>query len=250
VLSLLACAAAADAPGDRAMALLNAGKRQEALRAFEAIIAAKPADPATALFFASMIDVEDGNWQAAKPMLQRLVKLRPGMFPAWELMIQTYQAAGDTENRDMAIESLYDAWHSALDPETQARISFARDRIAGPKHTVIAIETMEPIGDDIVRFVFQPVDNKGEAAHVIVLRADNDTNARWRENGMIPEDKAVFHLDTIEQLPGGRTLDRAYAFYVDPPEYDEIRTKVQQILSGAIRPLSGDPDPFWLGGER
>lgn len=115
VLSLLACAAAAAPPGDRAMALLNAGKRQEALQAFEAIIAAKPADPAKALFFASMIDVEDGNWQAAKPMLERLVKLRPGMFPAWELMIQTYQAAGDTENRDMAIELLFDAWHSALD---------------------------------------------------------------------------------------------------------------------------------------
>jgi hypothetical protein len=245
-----AAAAAAETPGDRAMALLEAGKRQDALWAFEAIIAAKPQDPSNALYVASRIDLEDGNWHAAKPMLQRLVKLRPGSFPAWELMIQTYQAAGETEKRDSAIQSLYDAWHSALDAETQSRISFARDRLAGPKHTVIAMETLEPGGEDIVRFLFQPLDNDGSAAHLILLRSDNDTNALWRENAMVPDDKVVYHLDTIEQLPDGKTSDRTYAFYVEPPEYDEVRATVLQILSGAIQPLNGDPDPFWFGGER
>ena len=230
------------------MDLLNAGNRQEALQAFEAIIAAKPADPSNALFYASRIDIEDGNWQAAKPMLQRLVKLRPGLFPAWELMIQAYQAAGETENRDFAIESLYDAWRGAPDAGTRARVAFTRDRIAGPKRTVIAIETLEPAGEDIVRFVFQPVGYNGSAAHVMLLRADNDTNMRWRDNGTIAEDKNVYHLDTIEQLPDGRTSERAYAFYLEPPEYDEVREKVVQILSGAIQPLNGDADPFWLGG--
>lgn len=245
-----ASAAAADTADDRAMALLQDGKRQEALAAFEAIIAARPANPVAALFFAGRIDIEDGNWRAAMPLLQRLVKLRPGSFPAWELMIQTYQAAGETENRDRAIQSLYDAWHSALDPATQMRISFTRDRIAGPNHTVVAVETLEPGGDDIVRFLFQPVDNDGPAAHLILLRSDTTTNARWRENGMVPQDTIVFHLDTIEQLPDGRTSDRSYAFYLTPPGYDDVRAKVVQILSGTIQPLNGDPDPFWLGGVR
>ena len=249
LLSLLATAAAvAETPGDQAMALLDAGKRAEALRAFEAVIAAKPADPSAALFYAGRIELEDGHWQAARPMLQQLVKLRPGSFPAWELMIQASPAAGETENRDHAIESLYDAWHSALDAQSRARVAFARDRIAGPKRTLVAIEMLERGGDDSVRFVFRPADYNGPAAHVILLRSDNDTNTQWRDIGTITEDKIVYHLDTIEQLPDGKTSARAYAFYLEPPGYDEVRAKVVQILSGAIQPLSGDPDPFWLGG--
>jgi thioredoxin-like negative regulator of GroEL len=67
---------------EEAMSLLQAGKRQDALRAFNAIIAAKPADPSEALFQAGRIHLEDGNWRAAKPLLQLLVKLRPGSFPS------------------------------------------------------------------------------------------------------------------------------------------------------------------------
>jgi tetratricopeptide (TPR) repeat protein len=249
LLSLLAsAAAAAETPGEQAISLLNAGRRAEALQAFEAIIAAKPADPSAALFYAGRIEIEDGNWQAAKPMLQRLVKLRPGSFPAWELMIQTYQAAGETDNRDHAIESLYDAWRSAPDAQTRSRIAFARDRIAGPKRTVVALEMLQPGGGDIVRFRFQPADYSGAAAHVILLRSDADTNTQWRDTGTITEDKIVYHLDTIEQLPDGKTSQRPYAFYLEPPGYDEVRAKVVQILSGAIQPLSGDADPFWLDG--
>lgn len=245
-----AAAAAQPSEEDRAAALLQAGHRQEALHAFQAIIAAKPSDPSEALFQAATISYEDGNWRTAKPLAQQLVKLRPGSFVSWELMIQVYQAAGEQEDRDLAIQSLYDAWHSAPDAETRARITFRRDRIAGPKHTVIAQEALDPGGDDIVRYVFDPVDNAGPAAHLIVLRSDNDTNARWRDNGTVAPDTNVYHLDTIEQLADGKTSDRSYAFYTEQPDYDLIRNKVVQILHGEIKPLNGDADPFWTGGER
>jgi tetratricopeptide (TPR) repeat protein len=228
---------------NQAMSLLQAGKRRDALRAFDAIIAAKPVDPSEALFQAGRIYLEDGNRRAAKPLLQRLVKLRPGSFPSWELMIQAYQAAGDTDDRDAAIQSLYDAWRSTLDPETQSQIAFRRDRIFGPKHTLVALETLDP-GGDIVRFVFQPVDDQH---HLIVVRADNDTNARWRESGLISPSTIVYHLDTVEQLPSGKTSDRSYEFYLEPPGYDLVRAKVLQILSGTIKPTNGEADPFWSG---
>jgi hypothetical protein len=242
VLTLGGTALAADPAMDKAMALLQSGKRQDALRAFNAIIAAKPQDPSEALFHAGNLYLEENNWRAAEPLLQRLVKLRPGSFPSWELMIQAYQAAGDADNRDVAIQSLYDAWHSALDPETQSQVAFRRDRIFGPKHTLIALQTLDPGGDDIVRFVFQPLD---DAHHLIVVRADNETNARWRENGTVSEATVVYHLDTVEQLPSGRTSDRSYEFFLEPPDYDVVRPKVLQILSGTIQPTSGPADPFW-----
>jgi len=229
------------------MALLHDGKRQEALHAFDAIIAANPLDPSGALFAASVIDLEDGNWRAAKPYVQRLVKLRPSSFPAWELLIQTDQLAGDLEDRDAAIQSLYVAWKSALDRQTRSKVAFARDRITGAKRTVIALETLDPGGDNIVRFVFRPPDEAVAAHHVIVVRSDDDTNERWRENGTVPYGTVVYHLDTVEQLANGRQAIRPYEYYLEPPDYDRVRAKVVAILAGTAEPLSGQADPFWAG---
>lgn len=240
-------ALAADLPvtQDQAMALLQAGKRVEALHAFEAIIAAQPPDPTPALFVAALIDLEDGNGAAAKPYAQQLVKLRPSSFGAWELMIQADQAAGDQPDRDASIQALYAAWRSALDPETSSKIAFARDRIIGPKHTLVALETLDPGGDEILRFLFQAADQEAKPTHLIAVRSDGETNERWREDGTVPYGTVVYHLDTIEQLPNGQAAIRPYAFFLEPPDYDQVRTTVAGILNGSVQPLVGSPDPFW-----
>ena len=149
--TLILSTAAAPAPGpvpsqEQAMALLKAGKRQEALQMLNATIAAHPADLAPALYSAAALYLEDGNWQAAKPLAEQLTRLRPSSFDSWQLAIQAEQAAGDTDARDAAINALYAAWHSALDPNIQSRVSFVRDRIFGPKRTLIAGQTLEPGG--------------------------------------------------------------------------------------------------------
>ena len=232
---------------DQAMALFRDGKRQDALRAFDAIIAAQPPDPTQALYVASLIDLEDGHWQLARPYVQRLVKLRPSSFQAWELMVQVDQAAGEREDRDAAIQSLHDAWDSAQDPQIRSRVSFMRDRIAGPKHTVLAQETLDPGGGDILRFLFQPQEEEGKASHLIVVRSDDETNERWREDGTVPYGTVVYHLDTVERLADGRSVVRPYQSYLDDPDYDKVRAKVVEILAGTAQPLSGQADPFWAG---
>jgi tetratricopeptide (TPR) repeat protein len=244
---------AADPPvtQDQAMALLHDGKRREALHAFDTIIASQPPDPSQALFVAGLIDLEDGDWQAAKPYVQQLVKLRPASFPAWEMMIQVDQAAGDLDGRDAAIQSLYASWRSALDPQIRAKIAFARDRIVGAKHTVVAQQTLEPGGDNILRFIFQPQDEEGRTAqHLIVVRSDDETNQRWREDGTVPYGTVVYHLDTITQLAGGQQAVRPYEYYLGPPDYERVRAKVVEILAGTVQPLSGQADPYWAGDAR
>jgi tetratricopeptide (TPR) repeat protein len=242
-------ARAADPPVDQnqAMALMRDGKRNEALHAFDAIIAARPADPSRALYAASLIDLEDGDWQAAKPYVEQLVKLHPSSFPAWELMIQVDQAAGDLDDRDAAIQSLHSARDGARDPAVQSRVSFVRDRIAGAKHTLIAQETLDPGGGDILRFLFQPQEEEGKARHLIVVRADDETNERWRENGTVPDGTVVYHLDTIEQLADGQSAVRPYKYYLEAPDYDQVRAKVVEILAGTAQPSTGQADPFWAG---
>jgi tetratricopeptide (TPR) repeat protein len=241
--------AAADQPPtqDQAMALMHAGKRQEALHAFDAIIAADPPDPSQALYAASLIDLQNDDWRSAKPYVQRLVKLRPGSFQAWELMVQVYQAANDTEDRNLAIQSLYAAWRDTSDPQTRSHVAFVRDRIVGPKHTVIAQQTLETGGDEILRFLFQPADEAGTSRHLIVVQSDGATNERWREDGTVPYGTVVYHLDTVENLANGQSVDRPYEYYLKPPDYDQVRAKVVAILAGTAKPLTGEADPFWAG---
>jgi tetratricopeptide (TPR) repeat protein len=231
----------------QAMALAQAGKRKEALRAFDAIIASNPPNMSDALFAASMINLEDGNGHAAKAYAERLVKLRPSSFQAWEVMIQADQAAGDFNDRDAAIQSLYETWHNALDPETLAMVAYVRDRIISTSHTVVGQETLDPVGDDIVRFLFAPAEERGSGRHLILLRSDSETNERWRQDGTVSYRTVVYHLDTIEQLADGQTSVRPYAFYLEPPDYDTVRAKVVEILAGTAQPLSGQADPFWAG---
>jgi tetratricopeptide (TPR) repeat protein len=232
---------------DQALALLHEGKRREALHAFEAIIAANPPDPSQALLAASQIDLQDGDWRSAKPFVQRLVKLRPASFQAWEMMVQVDQAAGDPEDRDLDIQSLHEAWHGAVDPQIRLRVAFVRDHIVGAKHTLIAQQTLETGGDAILRFLFQPADEAGNARHVIVVQSDDATNERWRENGTVPYGTVVYHLDTVENLADGQSVVRPYKFYLEPPDYDQVRTLVVAILAGTAKPLSGGADPFWAG---
>jgi tetratricopeptide (TPR) repeat protein len=252
LLLLGAAALAADPPlnQDQALALLRDGKRVDALHAFEAIIAAGPPDPSAALFYAGAIELEDGDWRAATPYVQRLVKLRPASFQAWEMMIQLDQAAGNLEDRDAAIQSLYDAWHSAFDPQTQARVSFVRDRIVGAKHTLIGQQMLETGGDNILRFEFQPAGEPKAARHLIVVRADDATNERWRQDGTVPDGTVVYHLDTVEQLANDQQVVRPYEYYLEPPDYDRVRAKVVAILAGTVQPLAGQADPFWAADPR
>jgi tetratricopeptide (TPR) repeat protein len=240
---------AADQPidQDQAMALLREGKLQQALQAFDAIIASNPPDPSAALYSASMLNLEDGDWRAAKPYVKRLVKLRPASFQAWELMIQVDQADGDLQDRDDAIRSLYETWHRAQDPETRAKVSFVRDRIAGPKHTLLGQQALDPGGGDVLRFQFQPTEELAHPRHVIVVRSDDETNSRWRENGTVSYGTVVYHLDTVEQIAVGQITTRPYEYYLEPPDYDRVRAKVVEILAGTAQPLSGQADPFWAG---
>jgi tetratricopeptide (TPR) repeat protein len=230
---------------DAAMALLQAGKRADALAAFERIIARHPQDPTVPLFEASTIALELNKWQEAKPYVLRLVKLRPGSMQAWELLVQVNQAEGDKTGQQDAMDRMYSAWRDALAPATRQRVAFTRDRIFGPKHTVVVQQTLDPGGDYIVRWFLPPVDQPENPTHYLIVRSDEATNERWRETGTASYGTVVYHLDAVHVLPDGQVRSVPYEFYMNEPDYVRVRTKVAAILSGEAKPLSGEADPFW-----
>ncbi|HEX2942287.1 MAG TPA: hypothetical protein VHO91_14655 [Rhodopila sp.] len=242
-----ATARAADPPVTeaQAIALFQSGQHQQALRAFDQILAAHPADPAEPLFYASTIRLENADWQTAKPMIERLMKLRPSLFAGWELMVQVDQAAGDKDGRDDAIDQLYAIWRTTTNPAIRARTSFLRDRIFTAKHTLLAYQMLDSSGDDATRFVFLPAGRETGPRHMILVHADRQTNEQWWDSGQVPQGTVVWHLDSVEQLPEGQQAVRAYRFYVKAPKYDDVRAKITGILNGSARPMTGEPDPFW-----
>jgi tetratricopeptide (TPR) repeat protein len=234
---------------DQAMALLKDGKKTEALQAFEAIIAAHPPQPAPALYEAATIALGLNQWREAKPYAQELVKRIPGSMQAWELMVQGDQASGDGDDQKLAMDSLYSAWRGAPDPSIKARVSFIRDRIFGSHHTLIVSQTLEPVGEDVLRYVFQPVESAGHPSHYLVLHSDDQTNQQWRDNGTITFSQAVYHLDGVRRLPDGTEASAPYKFFIDEPNYETVRALVIDILNGQAKPQIGDPDPFWTTAD-
>jgi tetratricopeptide (TPR) repeat protein len=233
---------------DAATSLLNSGHREEALQAFERIAASHPPDPTDALFGASSVALDLDRWREAKPYVRQLVKLRPASMQAWELQVQVDQAGNDKSGLKEAMGRLDSAWRSALDPAIRSRVSFVRDRIFGPKLTLLASQTLDPGGDEIIRWVFQPAATGARPSHYLILHSDGETNERWRDSGAVQFGTNVFHLDAVSQLRNGRAAVVPYKFYVEEPDYDEVRKLVASILTGEAKPLSGDPDPFWTGG--
>jgi tetratricopeptide (TPR) repeat protein len=239
-------ASAADVPTfDQALALMNSGKKAEALQAFEAIAESHPADPSQAAFAAASLALDLGKWQEAKPYAQQVVKLRPGNMQAWELMVQVDQAAGATEDEKLATDALYSAWRSALDPAIHNRLSFTRDRIFGPKRTLVVDQMLEPAGENIVRFIFQPTSEVGSPSHYLILHSDDQTNQQWRDTGTITYAQVVYHLDDVKRQPDGTEVAVPYKFYIGNPSYAEVRQLVVEILNGQAKPQIGDPDPYW-----
>lgn len=230
---------------DQALGLLRDGKRQEALRAVDAIIAAKPADPTRALFVSALINLEDGNGAAAKPRADALAALRPGSFSVRELQVQADALTGDTSGRDQAISALEAIWQAGSDPDAKQRNGFIRDRIFAAIHALVVVQSLTVGDEDSVVLEFQPVDEAPTPRHMIVVRTDSMTNDQWRDAGTIADDAVIYHLDTLAQPPDGPAEWRTYAFYPTLPAYEAIRATVQDILAGSVQPMNGAADPYW-----
>ena len=239
-------AIADDAPTlAQAMALQKAGKQAEALQAYETIVASHPADPSDALYGAASTALNLNEWQEAKPYARQLVQLRPGNMMAWELMVQVDQAAGASDDQTLAMDSLYSAWRSALDPATQQRLSFTRDRIFGPKRTLVVSQTLEPAGENITLWVFQPTTTAGQPTHYLFVHSDDQTNQQWRDTGTITYSQVVYHLDDVTRHQDGTETFVPYKFFIEKPDYETVRKVVVDILNGQAKPQIGEPDPYW-----
>lgn len=247
LLCLLAAAATA-APGvDEAISLFDHGKVAEAKAAFDTILTTNPSEP-RALYYAARINAAVGKPQIAIQQILLLLKIAPSWLPALELQVQVYQALGETDRRDAAIDRLRAERGSSLNPGRFA-LAFIRDRFTVGGRTYLVSERFDPSGETIIRYIVADESVGAEARHMIMLLSDPETNDRWREVAKVSSSALVYHLDTVDPGPDGDQVRRPYVNYVGAPDYDTVRALVMDILSGRAKPMSGEPDPYWTNAQ-
>lgn len=222
-----------------AVTLYQSGKREEALAVAEAELSKNPTDLA-ALVISTRVAQELGRLEAASRWATQLTRHHPGFTPGWEMATQVYQASGELKLRDEALKQLVATQAASLDRDLRTRRFVLRDRIDAHGHVVVAQDHVDTGGPDAIRYVFIPERELSAPKTFLVVLTDTHTTETWRESGILSRDKRLFHLDSIFTRPDGRQGRGIYATYADLPDYDTIRAKVLEILSGKAKPLSGE----------
>jgi tetratricopeptide (TPR) repeat protein len=250
-IALVLAAAAPAAPERRealtqASAALDAGRPEEAERLAAPLLQANPSDE-LALLLSGLAHARNGKLPLALQEAQRLTGLYPGSIGGWELMIQVAQAAGDMNRREDAIREVRSARNSAMNPKMRNRTAFVRDRIVAGNRVLLVAELFDGGGGNTTRF--EMTEEGAGARHRLAVWSDEATTETWRENGLLPEGRVLYHLDAIHLDEDGNVARFVYEYYIDTLDYDAIRAKAAAILTGAIKPMSGQEDTYWTSAR-
>lgn len=223
---------------DQALSLYQSGRTTQALAAAEHRLQSAPND-ITALVVAIKVYQEQSRLDDAMRLLEPLTRHHPGMVVTWELATQVYQAAGVLARRDTALRQLIATQAAAMDRTLRDRRFVIRDRIDAQGRVVMGREYFDTGAADAIRYVFIPENAGSNPRAYLIVTSDARTTQNWQDAGILPPGKRVFHIDSVFMTPDGRQAQAMYGAYPELPDYDLIRAKVQEILSGKARPMSG-----------
>ena len=224
----------------RAAEAYGRGNIAAALKSVEELLARSPANPA-ALFQAAEYNFRMGDFAAARARLENLVKLPSFPLEGMELLVVVAQAQGDRTRRDDLLNRLRYEIGPAERPRIKTRSDIVRDRIPIPGGEIVAVEYFQRNGMDFTRYLFSPYDPRARPDLGILLRTDLITTNNWANTALLPDNKALFHLDLVEQDADGSKKTGIYQYYVGEPDYDTVRAKVMEILRGDAKPVAGEP---------
>lgn len=218
--------------------LYEAGRQQEALAAAERALQSLPTD-IQALYVVIRIAQEQQRQDDAIRLVQQMIGHHPGIVATWELAAQVHQAAGDTEQRDMAVRQLISTQASAIDRNLRGRPFILRDRIIAHGRRLMVQDHFDTHGPEAIRYVFLSEAELPRPLNYLILMTDPQTTDNWREAGIIGSGKRAFHLESVFVTPDGRQTRAMYAAWPDVPDYDTVRAKVLEIIRGDARPMTG-----------
>lgn len=215
--------------------LMEQGKFAAALTRYKEALVILPTDPSL-LFNGGLAAYNTKDYAQAAELWQRLKAVDPLDWHVRAKLIQAYQALVKLPERDAERTELFALWTSGKNAELKQQFEYCRDQYEVNGKKVMAFEHFELKGDRALRYVFSILNEAGDDEEFrISLGSYELTNSIWRETTK-PTPKAgerLFHLDGY--FKHGHAT---YGMYYPEPSYDEVRSKVIQILEGSSKPVS------------
>jgi len=215
------------------------GNYAEAVETYRKVVQLKP-EKSVAHHNLGQMYQNMGKHDLALKSFSRVVQLEPEYWKARTKVIQCHQALGNLKERDAARQELLKEYAAGKNPRLSRAEFFCREQVAAGKEKLMVFEYFEMKGEMAIRYSFCVLDSTGQKVeYKITLGSYDATNAIAHATGEVPEGVRLFHLDGY--YPGRHAT---YAFYQGEPSYDDVRTRVIEIVRRAtttqpVRPLSG-----------
>jgi len=238
IVTLLFAAAAPDTVEQASQSgnqMMEAKKYCEALVAYRAGLAIDPKN-SDLLYNAGLAALQCRDFDAALDLLSRLKALAPDDWQVRAKLVQTYQTLGKIAERDRERAGLFELRKSGTNQDLSAQSEYCRERFEAGGERVMAFEHFEMKGERAVKYVFDVMNETGDAAkYQISLGSYDLTNEVWHQSTKPtpPADVRLFHLDGY-----GENIHFTYAMFPGEPTYDEVRALVVKILKKEFKPVS------------
>ena len=216
-------------------ALMEQQKYPEALARYKEAFAILPNEPSV-LFNGGLAAYRSKDFVTAVDWWKRLKAINPEDWHLRAKLIQGYQALGKLSERDAERKELFEMWKSGKPAELKQEFEYCRDQFEVNGKRVMAFEHFELKGDRALRYVFSILNEAGNHEDWRISLGSYDlTNSIWRETTKPTPKKGerLFHLDGY--FKGGHAT---YGMYSPEPTFDQVRSKVIQILEGQAKPQS------------
>ena len=216
-----------------AVAAAEGGRIAQAVEIMETVAARTPEYPNVhwnlGLWYAQLQQPAKAlaAWQAYRG-------LEPDDWRVRAKLIQTYQALGDTAQRDRERAALLELRRSGTDAELARQDSYCREQFRVGTQDVMAFETFEPAGERRVFYTFHLPGPDGQSRGRYSLGSYEQTTQIARAVGQIGKSERLYHLDWYAE-----GVHATHAFYQARPTYAQVRADVVAAITGAKQPLSG-----------
>jgi tetratricopeptide (TPR) repeat protein len=214
--------------------LMKANNPVEALKKYDEGLKVTP-DSAGLLYNGGLAAFQTKDFEKASKYWQDLKKLDPHDWQVRAKLIQAYQSASQTGERDAERKELFELRKSGKVDELNKAEFYCREQTEIDGKPIMVFEHFELIGNRALRYVFYILDAKGKPEYRISLGSYATTVAIWRETTKPTPgpDERLFHLDGYYHW-GHAT----YGMYGKEPTYDQVRDKVKAIVEKEKRPIS------------
>lgn len=204
--------------------LANGKKYAEAVNLLEKVVKKAPNHQSILWNLASFAAKLEKHEKALKYWSQ-LAKVEPKNMHVQSKIIQSYQALGDIENREQAINTIIMMHKENVDPRYIQQNKFCREQYSIGVWKVFVYQYFDPGSEDQYFYRYSATDHAGRERFWLSLGSYQATTEIARETGSIPTSARMYHLDYYDEAKHS-----TYGMYTRKPRYDELRDVARKII--------------------